>query len=214
MKQPLGVILAGGQATRMGGGDKGRLMLGGQSILEHVIDRLAPQVAQVALNANGDAARFADLDLPVLADSIEDYAGPLAGVLAGLDWAAEQGGDTIVTVAADTPFFPCDLVPRLLLATEGMKHRLALAATPRKAGEVTKSMSRSGLIRHPTFGIWPVALRDDLRRALEGGLRKVVLWSDPHGGRLAEFDAGEVDPFFNVNTPEDLVAAQAMVGEV
>ena len=124
MKQPLGVILAGGQATRMGGGDKGRLELGTRSILQHVIDRLEPQTAEVALNANGDAARFADLGLPVIADDVDGFAGPLAGVLAGLDWAAERGAETIVTAAADTPFFPCDLVPRLLLATEGMTHRL------------------------------------------------------------------------------------------
>ena len=130
MKQPLGVILAGGQATRMGGGDKGLLPLGQGTLLSSVIDRLEPQVAGLALNANGDAARFADLGLPVLADSIEGFAGPLAGVLAGLDWAAEQGADTIVTAAADTPFFPCDLVPRLLLAADDMAHPLALAATP------------------------------------------------------------------------------------
>jgi len=212
MKQPLGVILAGGQATRMGGGDKGRLELGTRSILQHVIDRLEPQTAEVALNANGDAARFADLGLPVVADDVDGFAGPLAGVLAGLDWAAERGAETIVTAAADTPFFPCDLVPRLLLATEGMTHRLALAATPRGEGEETKSMSRSGLIRHPTFGIWPVALRDDLRRALDGGLRKVVLWTDPHDGRLAEFSTEGGDPFFNVNTADDLSKARQMVG--
>jgi molybdopterin-guanine dinucleotide biosynthesis protein A len=152
MKQPLGVILAGGQATRMGGGDKGRLMLGERSILAHVIDRLEPQVAGVALNANGDASRFSDLGLPVIADDLDGFAGPLAGVLAGLDWAAEKGAETIVTAAADTPFFPCDLVPHLLMATDGMQHRLALAATPRGAGDATKSMSRSGLIRHPTSG--------------------------------------------------------------
>ncbi|MGR3634859.1 MAG: molybdenum cofactor guanylyltransferase MobA [Shimia sp.] len=212
MKQPLGVILAGGQATRMGGGDKGRLMLGDRSILSHVIDRLEPQVAGLALNANGDGTRFDDLGLPVIADDLDGFAGPLAGVLAGLDWAAEQGAETIVTAAADTPFFPCDLVPRLLMATDDMEHRLALAATPRGEGEKTKSMSRSGLIRHPTFGLWPVALRDDLRRALDGGLRKVVLWTDPHDGRLAEFPTEGGDPFFNVNTAEDLETARRMVG--
>lgn len=211
MKQPLGVILAGGQATRMGGGDKGLLELGGQTLLARVIERLEPQVADLALNANGDPARFAGFGLPVIADSIDGYAGPLAGVLAGLDWAAGQGADTIVTVAADTPFFPCDLVPRLLLAAEGMDHPLALAATPRAADEVTKSMSRSGLIRHPTFGLWPVALRDDLRAALADGLRKVVIWTDKHGGRLAEFPSDGFDPFFNVNTPEDLEHAESLI---
>ncbi len=213
MKQPVGVILAGGLATRMGGGDKALLPLGDGTLLSHVVARLAPQVAAVALNANGDAARFEGLGLPVIADSIEGFAGPLAGVLAGLDWAAAQGADTVVTVAGDTPFFPCDLVPRLLLATEGMKHPLALAATPR-GEEETKSMSRSGLIRHPTFGIWPVALRDDLRRALKDGLRKVVLWTDTHDGRLAEFPVAGFDPFFNVNTPDDLArAAEILKGQ-
>ncbi|WP_435138972.1 molybdenum cofactor guanylyltransferase MobA [Pseudopelagicola sp. nBUS_19] len=210
MKKPLGVILAGGQATRMGGGDKGLIKLGEQTILSRVIERLEPQVANLALNANGDKKRFANFGLPVLPDDVEGHAGPLAGVLAGLDWAAQLGWTTIVTVAADTPFFPCDLVPRLLEATEGMEHRLALAAAPRKAGEFTKSMSRSGLIRHPTFGIWPVALRNNLRTALTGGLRKVVLWTDPNGGRLVNFDEVE-NPFFNVNTPEDLEIAKFMV---
>ena len=202
MTQPLGVILAGGLARRMGGGDKGRLMLGGQSLLDHVIARFEPQVAGLALNANGDAWRFDDLGLPVLPDSVEGFAGPLAGVLAGLDWAAQQGAETIVTAAADTPFFPCDLVPRLMLAAEGMTHPLALAATPDTA---------RGRNRHPTFGLWPVALRDDLRTALDGGLRKVVMWTDQHGGREALFDAAGQDPFFNVNTPEDLARAEAML---
>ena len=200
MKQPLGVILAGGQATRMGGDDKGLLPLGQGTLLSSVIDRLEPQVAGLALNANGDAARFADLGLPVLADSIEGFAGPLAGVLAGLDWAAEQGAESIVTAAADTPFFPCDLVPRLLLAADGMAHPLALAATPD---------AKRGTARHPTFGLWPVALRDDLRSALAGGLRKVVLWTERHDGREALFP--DEAAFFNVNTPEDLAKAEAMV---
>lgn len=200
MKQPLGVILAGGQATRMGGGDKGLRLLGGQSLLARVQARLEPQVAAIALNANGDPARFGSLGMPVLADSIAGFAGPLAGVLAGLDWAAAQGADTIVTAAADTPFFPCDLVPQLLLASEGMAHPLVLAATPDPA---------RGHVRHPTFGLWPVALRDDLRAALAGGLRKVVLWTQAHGGREALFPQEEA--FFNVNTPEDLALAETML---
>ncbi|MEO0750253.1 MAG: molybdenum cofactor guanylyltransferase MobA [Pseudomonadota bacterium] len=196
MKQPLGVILAGGQATRMGGGDKGLRLLGDVTILTHVIARLDPQVAGMALNANGASARFEAFRLPVLPDSIKGFAGPLAGVLAGLDWAAAQGADSIVTVAADTPFFPCDLVPRLQMAGEGMTHPLVLARTP------------DG--RHPTFGLWPVALREDLRTALEDGLRKVVMWTDQHAGRTALFDEpGE--PFFNVNTPEDLAHAQTLL---
>jgi len=204
VKQPLGVILAGGQATRMGGGDKGLLQLGGRTILRHVIDRLEPQVAGVALNANGDPARFAAYGLPVVPDSVPGFAGPLAGVLAGLDWAAGQGADSIVTAAADTPFFPCDLVPRLLLAAEGMAAPLALAATPDP---------RRGQVRHPTFGLWPVALRDDLRAALADDLRKVVLWTDRHGAGTALFDAAPFDPFFNVNTPGDLHQAEALIAQ-
>jgi molybdopterin-guanine dinucleotide biosynthesis protein A len=200
MKQPLGVILAGGQATRMGGGDKGLLSVGGQSLLARVIDRLEPQVAGLALNANGDASRFDGLGLPVLPDSIAGYAGPLAGVLAGLDWAADQGADSIVTAAADTPFFPCDLVPQLLLAAEGMNAPLVLASTPDP---------KRGTARHPTFGLWPVSLRDDLRAALGGGLRKVVLWTDQHEGREALFP--DEAAFFNVNTPDDLAAAERMI---
>ncbi|WP_282127455.1 molybdenum cofactor guanylyltransferase MobA [Roseobacter litoralis] len=202
MKQPLGVILAGGQSTRMGGGDKGLLDLGGGTLLSHVMERLEPQVAGLALNANGDAARFAQYGLPVLPDSIDGFAGPLAGVLAGLDWAAEKGADTIVTAAADTPFFPGDLVPRLLLASEGMSHPLALATTPD---------TKRGRVRHPTFGVWPVALRDDLRDALRGGLRKVVLWTEQHEGREALFPVTTFDPFFNVNTPEDLKHAESLL---
>lgn len=196
MTAPLGVILAGGLARRMGGGDKGLLTLGGQTILSRVIDRLSPQVAGLALNANGDPTRFAGYGLPVIADGIGGFVGPLAGVLAGLDWAAEEGAEAIVTAAADTPFFPEDLVPRLILATEEAGQPIALAAT-------------SG--RHPTFGYWPVALRDDLRTALEDGTRKVVTWTDRHGTATATFPDTPFDPFFNVNTPEDLARAEALL---
>lgn len=195
MRQPVGVILAGGQATRMGGGDKGLLRLGAHSLLGHVIARLEPQVAALALNANGDGARFAAYGLPVVADSVEGFAGPLAGVLAGLDWAATRGADHIVTAAADTPFFPGDLVPMLQMAAEEAGAPIALART--EGG------------RHPTFGLWPVALRDDLRAALGAGVRKVVQWTDRHGTTMAHFPTGAMDPFFNVNTPEDLAAAEA-----
>ena len=195
MTQPLGVILAGGQATRMGGGDKGLLPLGDGTLLSHVIDRLEPQVANLALNANGHASRFADLKLPVIPDSIDGFAGPLSGVLAGLDWAASQGATHIVTAAADTPFFPCDLVPQLMLAAENAGTQIALAATP------------DG--RHPTFGLWPADLRHDLRAALESGLRKVVLWTDKHGCAMAEFPDDVA--FFNVNTPADLAKAETML---
>mgnify|MGYP006278129951 CR=1 FL=1 len=208
MTAPLGVILAGGLATRMGGGDKGLLELGGQTLLARVIDRLRPQVAGLALNANGDPARFAGVGLPVLPDGISGHPGPLAGVLAGLDWGAEQGADRIVTAAADTPFFPTDLAARLQAAAGDLP--LALAATPRD-GQALKSGGRVN--RHPTFGLWPVALRDDLRAALQGGLRKVVLWTDRLGAGEALFDAAPFDPFFNVNTPEDVAEARRLLAE-
>lgn len=193
MKTPHAVILAGGLATRMGGGDKGLLSLGSTSILDQVIARLSPQVDGIVLNANGDPTRFDALKLPVVADSIAGFAGPLSGVLAGMDWAAAQGASHVVSVAADTPFLPCDLVPQLQLA--GGEAGLALAASP------------SG--RQPTFGLWPVALRDDLRAALSDGLRKVVAWTDRHDAGQAMFpdDAS----FFNVNTPEDLETAKAIL---
>jgi len=193
MKQPLGVILAGGQATRMGGGDKSLLTLGGTPILQRVIDRLEPQTDGLILNANGNATRFADYNLQIVPDSIPDFAGPLSGVLAGLDHAAETGHSHIVSAAADTPFFPCDLVPHLLQAAESSG--LALAASP------------SG--RQPTFGLWPVALRDDLRAALETGLRKVVMWTQKHNAGTAEFPDDAA--FFNVNTPQDLQTAEDML---
>ncbi|MEV8465668.1 molybdenum cofactor guanylyltransferase MobA [Fluviibacterium sp. DFM31] len=195
-----GVILAGGQARRMGGGDKGALVLGGRSLLDRVIDRLGPQVGPMMLNANGDAARFAEYGLPVRGDSLPGYPGPLAGVLAGLDWASEAGLTHIVTAAADTPFFPADLAPRLARAAERAATPIALAAT-QEGGRMT---------RHPTFGLWPVALRADLRAALEGGLRKVVLWTDKHGAASTAFHD---DAFFNINTPEDLARAERMVRE-
>ena len=194
MTQPLGVILAGGQARRMGGGDKGLLPLGRSTILGQVIGRFQPQVAGLALNANGEAARFAAFDLPVIKDSIEGFAGPLAGVLAGIDWAAGKGASHIVTAAADTPFLPADLVPQLLLAAETQDKPIALART------------ENG--RHPTFGLWPTTLRDDLRGALTSGVRKVVQWTDRHGTAMADFPVIGFDPFFNVNTPEDLAQAQ------
>jgi len=195
---PLGVILAGGRATRMGGGDKGLRLVAGRRLMDHVIARLSPQVAGMAINANGDPLRLAEFGLPVLADSLPDHPGPLAGVLAGLDWAAGQGAPAIVTAAADTPFFPPDLVARL--QAKAGPSGLALAASGDAEGRVW---------RQPTFGLWPVALRDDLRAALTGGLRKIVMWTDAHGAGQAVFPSVPFDPFFNVNTPEDIALADA-----
>lgn len=192
-----GVILAGGRATRMGGGDKGLRTLGDRTLIAHVIARLAPQCGRLAINANGDPSRLSAFGLPVLPDPLPDFPGPLAGVLAGLDWAATLGAPAIVTVAADTPFLPADLVARLIAAAgpAGM----ALAASPDATG---------ALQRHPTFGLWPVALRHDLRAGLAGGLRKITRWADAHQAGTAVFDTGPLDPFFNVNTPEDLALAE------
>lgn len=190
------VILAGGQARRMGGGDKCLLDLGGQTLLDQVIARLSPQAGPLAINANGDPQRFARVGLPVLADSFPGFAGPLAGVLAAMEWAAGLDAAQVVTVAGDTPFFPRDLVARLRLAAgDG----IALAATDTPGAR---------LRRQPTFGLWPTELRDDLRAALEAGTRKVVAWTDRHNAATARFEAGETDPFFNVNTPEDLALAR------
>ncbi len=197
-----GLILAGGLARRMGGGDKSLLMLGRKPVLAHVIERLRAQAAPVLLNANGDPARFAAFGLTVLPDSLPDFPGPLAGVLAGLDWAAEHGHARIVTVAADTPFFPDNLVKKLTEASQKADKPIALAATPDPD---------RGLRRHPTFGLWPVALRDDLRAALQDGLRKIVAWTDRHGTALAEFPATPHDPFFNINTPEDMLQAEVIL---
>ncbi|RRH78205.1 molybdenum cofactor guanylyltransferase MobA [Falsigemmobacter faecalis] len=199
MSKPLGVILAGGLARRMGGGDKGLLDLGGQTILGEVIARLAPQCAGLVLNANGQTGRFSGFGLPVIPDGIPGFPGPLAGVLAGMERAADLGLSHILTAAADTPFMPRDLGARLSAALSPGRP-IALAAT--REGE--------RLIRQPVFGLWPVALRGDLRQAIEGGLSKIVLWTDRHGTALAEFDPGPPHPFFNVNTPEDLAEARAI----
>jgi molybdopterin-guanine dinucleotide biosynthesis protein A len=198
-----GVILAGGLSRRMGGGDKGLLPLGGRPILAHVVARLGPQVDRLALNANGDPARFAAFGLPVVADSVEGYAGPLAGVLAGMDWAARDGMEVIVTAAADTPFFPGTLVAELVAAAGREGTPLAVAMT---------DDAERGYSPHPTFGLWSVALRDELRAALKGGMRKVVDWTRPRGCAEAAF-AGAGEPFFNVNTPDDLLRAEAMLAE-
>lgn len=195
------VVLAGGQSSRMGGGDKCLLNLNEQPILSHVIARILPQVEAVVLNANGDAARFARFSLPVVADSIEGFAGPLAGVLAGMDWAASKGFTHIVSVAADSPYFPPRLVTGLQFACEAGFKPLAMAQSPREGG---------GYFRQPTFALYNVALRANLRGALQNGVRKVIQWAEPMGCGGIVFEGFGTDPFFNINTPEDLRLAEAM----
>ena len=195
--KPLGVVLAGGLARRMGGGDKARLRIGGRTIIERVLARLKPQCAALILNANGDPARFADTGLAVVPDSVPDFAGPLAGILAGLDWAATEAPDVadIVSVPGDCPFLPEDLVARLS------------AARTREAAPL--ACARSGEWRHPVVGLWPVALRGDLRQALVAeGMRKIEAWTARHGVAVADWPAVPVDPFFNINTPEDAAEAE------
>ena len=182
----------------MGGGDKGLQLLGGRPLLWHVIERLVPQVDQAVLNANGDPLRFFGFGLPVVADPIDGCSGPLAGILAGMQWAkANAPGCThIVTVAADTPFFPADLV-------------LRLGRGP--AGEATIADSATG--PHWVFGRFPLHLLDDLDRAIADGSRKVADWVARHPHRLVAFESVKrsnqrIDPFFNINVPADLAAAE------
>ena len=203
-----GVILAGGLATRMGGGDKGLRELGGRPILDHVIERLAGQAGPLAINANGDPSRFHAYRLPVIADSVVDLpgearAGPLAGVLAAMDWAHGLGAARVITVAADTPFFPADLAVRFIETAGREGARIVLAATPDP---------ERGKVRHPTFGLWETGLRDDLRAALGEGVRKGGQWTSRHASAEALFDDSAGDPFFNVNTPEDLAVARQRAG--
>jgi molybdopterin-guanine dinucleotide biosynthesis protein A len=198
----LGVVLAGGRARRMGGGDKARIRIGDRTILERVLARIAPQCAGVVLNANGDPVRFADTGLPVLADSVPDFAGPLAGILAGLDWAATHrpGIADVVSVPGDCPFLPTDLVGRLWRVRQDARAPLACA--------------RSGEWRHPVVGLWPVALREDLRAALvEQQLRKIEIWTARHGVAIAEWPMTPFDPFFNVNTPADAAEATRIAAQ-
>ena len=186
----------------MGGGDKPRTMIGGVTILSRVIERMTPQCSRLILNANGDPARFADTGLPVIADDVPDFAGPLAGILAGLDWAVAHAPEVshVASVPGDCPFLPRDLVRRLHEARENEETPLACA--------------RSGEWRHPVVGLWPVALRADLRQALtRDGLRKIELWTARHGVALADWPAAPVDPFFNVNTPEDAAAAARLAAQ-
>lgn len=197
----VGLLLAGGQSRRMGGGDKALRRLGGVTLLDRAIARLRPQVGALVLNANGDPARFASFGLPLVVDSVPGFAGPLAGVLAGLDWAAAHQPDCsdVASVATDAPFLPEDLVARLAAARDEAGADLACAA--------------SGGRSHPVFGLWPVRLRDDLRRAvIEEGVRKVDQWTARHKLVTVSFADQPVDPFFNANRPEDLETAASLLG--
>ena len=181
----------------MGGADKGLLEIGGTTLLDHVLRRLAPQVGRIVINANGDPSRFAAWGLEVVSDSLPDRPGPLAGVLAGCEWAMDHapGATHVATAAADTPFFPEDFVARLELALRGTNARIAIAATQADDAQQT----------HPVFGLWPIARAPQLRRALEiEGLRRILDWTDREGCATAVFDSASGNPFFNVNTPEDL----------
>ena len=192
----LGLVLAGGLARRMGGGDKPLKTIGGVTILDRVLSRLRTQCTSLLINANGNPQRFAATGLPVVADDVPDFAGPLAGVLAGLDWAATHapGVTYVASVPGDCPFLPRDLVARL--------HQARLAAGKPLA------CAHSGDWRHPVVGVWPVQLRADLRKAVvEEDLRKIEVWTARHGVALADWPVAPVDPFFNVNTPEDAAEA-------
>ncbi len=201
----VGVLLAGGQSRRMGGGDKALRPLGGRPLLAHAVERAAPQVDRLVLNANGDAARFAGFDLPVVPDVVAGFAGPLAGVLTGMTWAAAHapGSSWIATFACDAPFFPCDLVARL---------RDAVA---REGADMACAASRGRT--HPVFGLWPVTLRGDLEHAMrEAGIRKVDAWTARYRVATVPFEIvetphGPCDPFFNANHPEDLAQAERLL---
>jgi molybdopterin-guanine dinucleotide biosynthesis protein A len=195
----LAVVLAGGLARRMGGGDKPLRLLAGRPLLDHVLERLRPQVPSVVLNANGDPTRFAAWGLPVVPDGLPDHPGPLAGILAALDWAASRRPDLpwVVSVPGDSPLIPRDLVARLHAARQAAGVPLACALS---AGQT-----------HPPIGLWRVDLRDALRQALEAGERKIDRWTARHGIAHAEWPDRPVDPFFNANAPEDLAAAEALL---
>lgn len=195
----LGVILAGGLSRRMGGGDKPMRSIAGRPILAHVIDRMSPQCDGLILNANGDPARFAAFGLPVVADDVPDFAGPLAGILAALDWAALHCPDVawVVSAAADCPFLPRDLVARFQAA--------------RRAQDAVLAVARSDDQTHPVIGLWSVALRHDLRHALVvEDCRKIDRWTARYSIATVEWATVPLDPFFNANTPDDLNAAEEL----
>ena len=195
-----GVVLAGGQSRRMGGGDKCLRELAGRTLLSRIVERVHGQVATLVLNANGDRARFAGFDLPVAADVVEGFAGPLAGVLTGLEWARAHAPACkfVASFACDAPFVPEDLVARLAHALSEQGADMACAAS---AGR-----------DHPVFGLWPVGLAGDLRRALvDEDIRKVDVWTARYQLARVEFAVNPVDPFFNVNRPDDFAAAEAIL---
>jgi molybdenum cofactor guanylyltransferase len=194
-----GVLLAGGLARRMGGGDKPMRQIGGRSILDRVIARLKPQCGELILNANGDPARFARFGLPVIPDTVEDFPGPLAGILAALDWAAAHrpGVSIVLSAAADCPFLPRDLVARLNQALVNEDAQLAVAA--------------SGGQSHPVIGLWRVALRDELRHALvQDNIRRVDRWTARYKLATVAWPTAPLDPFFNANTIEDVAEAERL----
>ena len=196
---PLGLILAGGLARRMGGGDKARIRIGGMTILERVLARLTPQCARVIINANGDPARFADTGLAVVPDSVPDFAGPLAGILAGLDWMAAHRTEArwMLSAAGDCPFLPRNLVARLDQARSAMNAELAVAS--------------SGGQTHPVIGLWSVRLRDELRQALVvEGVRKIDRWTARYSLATVDWPITPLDPFFNANTVEDIAEADRL----
>ncbi len=204
----IGCILAGGLSRRMGGGDKTLKVLGEKPMLGSVIDRLRTQTPHVIINANGDPQRLQAFDLPVVADAIAGFAGPLAGLSACMDWTADHYPDAthIATVAADTPFFPTDLVSRLMQAITADEGEIAIAT--------------SGGHHHPVFGLWPVSLRHHLTQWMqETDTYKVMAWARLHRLAMVDFPMiaavlEDIDPFFNVNTPADLSTAEALLEQM
>lgn len=194
-----GVLLAGGLARRMGGGDKPMRQIAGRTILDRVIARLAPQCGGLIINANGDPARFASFGLPVIADSVADFPGPLAGILAALDWAAANCPDVslVLSTAADCPFLPRDLVARLYRALDEQNAQLAVAASDGQS--------------HPVIGLWNVGLREELRHALVvEDIRKIDRWTARYRLATVTWPITPLDPFFNANTVEDIAEADRL----
>ena len=198
----VGILLAGGLSRRMGGGDKNLLTLNGKPILARAIERVKLQVSTLVLNANGPSDRFAQFGLPVIPDVIEGYAGPLAGILTGMEWTLENRPDCawVATFPTDAPFLPLDLVTRLMIAIEDEKTDMACATSKNRT--------------HPPIAIWPVRLRDDLRRAMiDEEMRKIDLWTSRYQISHVDFGDAGVDPFFNINKPENLDEAERLVRE-